>query len=260
MASNDFVSNLASKPIGFKLGLLGGIIALLGILYWQFFYSSLSDELKTAKNRTNTLQKKSERLKKDLQEWEKLVLEKQSLDEELKRNSVSSPASSELPSFFLHLQKQAAGAGVKLDNWRRLKEVPIETYIKVPVSVEVTGSFYQINNYFKLLYETDRIITVENMTLDYVATNNDTVNLNAKFTASTFRLPDGPDDGTAPNTSPVDPKGGKGAVKAANQKRGKQLDKAAGTTGTKTKSVKPADGKTVGDPAAGVKRIKSGGQ
>ena len=230
MARRDYVSELASKPMGFKLGLLAALIVLMGVLYWQFFYSGLSDELKTAKNRTNTLQKKSEKLKQDLAEWERLVLEKQSLDEELKRNSVSLPASSELPSFFLHLQKQAAGAGVKLDNWRRLKEVPIETYIKVPVSIEVTGSFYQVNNYFKLLYETDRIITVENMSLAYVNTDVDTVNLNAKFTASTFRLPD--DENAKPSGGAggaKGAKGGKGKVKEANEKRANQLDGAAGT-------------------------------
>jgi len=258
MASKDYVAELSRKPLGFKIALLAGVVVVLGFLYWQFFYSELSDELQQERTRTNTLTKKGEKLQRDLKEWNELVLKKQSLDEELRRNQVSLPASSELPSFFLHLQKQAAGAGVKLDNWRRLKESTIESYIKVPVAMEVTGTFYQINNYFKLLYETERIITVENMALVHNKTTNDEVQLTATFTASTFRLPDQPPDTNLPAT-PEAPKGGKGKVKDANKQRGNQLDKASGGKQPAGGPVKPAPGASK-TPAPGAGKTPAPGK
>jgi hypothetical protein len=65
--------------------------------------------------------------------------------------------------------------------------VPVETYFKVPVHLEIAGDFYQINNYFKLLSETARIITIENLFIGDPKRVGDRVQLTAKFTASTFR-------------------------------------------------------------------------
>ena len=61
----------------------------------------------------------------------------------------------------------------------------------VDCKMEIVGTFYEVNNYFKLLYETDRIITVENLDLQFLASNNEEINVKARFVASTFRLPDG---------------------------------------------------------------------
>lgn len=244
MAGRDYLGELSRKPLGFKLGLLGGTLAVLGFFYWQFFFSGINEDLTRAKNQNKQLRQSNTKLKKDKTEWDQLVLQEKELKEELLRNKVSLPEAAELPSFFFHLQKQAAGAGIKVNNWSRLKETPVETYIKVPVKMEIVGTFYQVNNYFKLLFETDRIITVENMTLGFLASSNEEIKVKANFVASTFRLPDAPapEPGAAKDAKDQ-PKGGKGAVKDANEKRAEQLDKAAGTTGQGPKTVAPKTGK-----------------
>lgn len=238
MARTDYMAELARKPPGFKLALLGGILAVLGLLYWQMMYSSVSDDLDSAKARNRSLRQKSDKLAKDKREWDQLVLEKKELDAELTKNQVSLPSSSELPSFFYHLQKQAAGAGVKLDNWSRNKETPVESYIKVPVSMEVSGTFYQINNYFKLLYETDRIITIENLKLSYLGSKDDEIKLKAKFVASTFRLPDRPPQTDLPEAgkqqpagaaSPAPPAGGQNGAAAGAAGQGAEAPSAGGS-------------------------------
>lgn len=246
MARTDYIAELARKPPGFKLALLGGIIAVLGLFYWQFMFSGLSDDLDSAKARNRSLRQKSDKLSKDKAEWDRLVLQKKELDAELTKNQVSLPSSSELPSFFYHLQKQAAGAGVKLDNWSRGKESPVESYIKVPVAMEVTGTFYQINNYFKLLYETDRIITIEDLKLTYLGSKDEEIKLKANFTASTFRLPDKPPQG---DTAP--PAGKPGAAKPAAAGAKPPAKGAAPAKGAE----KPPASKPQNPEKAGIKRL-----
>lgn len=254
MASRDILGELSRKPIGFKIGVLAGVLAVLGLFYYQFLYTGATEDLQKAKNKNKNLRDTNTRLKNDKKEWDKLVLQQKELKEELTRNKISLPAAAELPSFFFHLQKQAAGAGIKVNKWARDKETPVGNYIKVPVKMEIVGTFYQVNNYFKLLYETDRIITVENLSLVFLASNNEEIKVKANFVASTFRLPDGakadplatPSDAKEPEK-----KGGKGAVKDANEKRAKQLDKAAGTTGQGPETVPPP--KKGANPAAPAK-------
>lgn len=208
MASSDWISQLAKKPPAYKAGVLFGVMAVLGLFYYQFRYSSLADERNSAERQHNALRQTNQKLKKDKQRWEELILQKDRLDEKLKKIKVSLPASSELPAFFLHLQKQAAAAGVNLKNWKRLKEKPVASYVRVPVQIEVTGTFYQINHYFYLLHETERIITVENFSLGKPTLQGGEVVLTADFTASTFRQADAPPDTSFPDPRKKKEKGG----------------------------------------------------
>ena len=85
------------------------------------------------------------------------------------------------------------------------------------MSVSLTGSFYQVNNYFRLLSQTDRIITIEDLSLTRGKTRNDEILLNAKFVAVTFRQKDRPPDTTIeeePET-PIPPNKPPGAPGAA---------------------------------------------
>ena len=194
MARRDYAAELARKPLGVKLGVLGGVLAVLGFFYWQFMYSTLADESKKLATERKKLVKQEKDLKQREKDWIELLQKKEVLDEQLKKNRVTLPASSELPSFFMHLQKQAAAAGVTVVSWKRVNEKAIESYVSVPVSIELTGSFYQINNYFRLLSQTDRIISVSGLALTPLRAKNDEIILTAKFVATTYRQKDRPPD------------------------------------------------------------------
>jgi type IV pilus assembly protein PilO len=229
---------------------LGIIMAVLGFIYWQFMYSSLVDERTTLRTQRNNLIKKVDALKEREEKYRKMVQQKEELDRTLRTNALSLPSSAELPAFFLSIQKQAAAAGVTLSKWDLLKDVPVETYVKVPVAVEVRGTFYQINNYFKLLYELDRIITVEQLKLGDVTLNNDEVVLTAKFRAATFRQKE-----AAPDTNIEEPAaaGGGGKVGAATRTRESQVEQAGDAEGGGGGGV-PANA-----PKAGVERLTQPG-
>ena len=68
----------------------------------------------------------------------------------------------------------------------------MENFVKVPVAMKITGTFYEINEYFKLLYETPRIITVEALDVSQPKLTGDQIMLTASFRASTFRQADEP--------------------------------------------------------------------
>ena len=106
-------------------------------------------------------------------EYRELLQQKKDVEERLQKNAIKLPESSELPAFFQHLETQAATANVRIVSRALDKEVPVENYVKVPVKLEVQGDFYQINNYFKLLSETTRIITIENLSIGAPATRRE---------------------------------------------------------------------------------------
>ncbi len=223
MAGKDLVAQLSKKPPSVKAGILAGVLVAFGLLYWQLLYSSLEEEFTRAGRARETLEKENKKLKEDLSRRTELVEKKKELDSLMRKNQVSLPASSELPAFFALLQKQAAAAGVKIRSWTRGSEVPIETYVRVPIGIEITGSFYQINKYFHLLHQTQRPVSVEKVSIGSPTAERGEIVLTAKFTAATYRQADAPPGKAIPVKQRAAPKK-KGlpakakAVKAAHEK------------------------------------------
>jgi len=202
MARRDLAAELAKRPLAFKLAVLGGILGFLGFFYWQFFYSTLSDDQRKLTTDRKKLVKQEATYKERKQEYIELLQQKELLDDQIKKNRITLPASSELPAFFMHLQKQAAAAGVTIVKWSRRNESAVETYVRVPVQLHITGTFYQIKNYFRLLGKTDRIISIAGLSLKPGKIKNDEIVLNASFTAITFRQKDKPPDTTLGEDEP----------------------------------------------------------
>lgn len=205
MAGESSVERLAKLSLPAKLGILAGVLLVLGLVYYNFFYTDMVDEQKGL-IATKARQKEDEkRLEKRRTEFQELMRQKDDVEKRLRTNSIKLPETSELPAVFQHLETQAATANVRIVNRVLEKEVPVETYVKVPVRMEVSGDFYQLNNYFKLLGETARIITIENLFIGEPRREPERVVLIARFTASTFRQADKPAAKPSPNAPPPPP-------------------------------------------------------
>ncbi len=73
MASQDLVAQLAKKPPAVKLGILVGVMAVLGLLYWQLVYSSLQEDMAKSARTRDTLDKEHKKLEADLARRSELV-------------------------------------------------------------------------------------------------------------------------------------------------------------------------------------------
>jgi Tfp pilus assembly protein PilO len=195
---NQLIEKFAKLTPAAKVGVFVAVAALLGGAYWYLFYGDLSEELNAGRSKAKALAKEKDTFEERQKQYRDLLEKKKAIEDGLKANQIALPATSELPSFFVSLQSQAIAANVTLVQWSRQTEVPVETYVKVPVAITVTGDFYQILEYFKLLYETRRIITVEDLLINQVKRDKDRVTMTASFTASTFRQADTPPQEAAP--------------------------------------------------------------
>jgi type IV pilus assembly protein PilO len=204
-AQGSSIERLAKASIQAKIGILAGALLFLGGIYYYFFYSDMvteRDQLATVRSRQIS---EEQRLVKRQSAYRDLLKQKADVEERLKKNSIKLPETAELPAFFQHLESQAATANVRILKREIDKEVPIDTYTKVPVKMEISGDFYQINNFFKLLAETSRIITVENLNIGDAKRDGSSLRLSAKFVASTFRQSDRAAAGPRPaNQAPPD--------------------------------------------------------
>jgi type IV pilus assembly protein PilO len=247
--ASDFVKELSRKPPATKAAILIAIMTVFGFLYYQFIYTGLKeDEQKANVAKTRASNEKDEltRKKAEMPELERRAAELQAT---IAANERALPTESELPSFFDHLQKKAGEAGVNIRKWDRQKEQELGDYAKVPVAMEVTGTFPQILKYFSVLSpryhaapeqadNSERLVTIEKLKLGSPKINNNEIMLTATFTASTFRQKVKP-QARAPKAAPPKSKVGEATKqreaaveKAAGPSSGGGDDKPAAATGT----------------------------
>jgi Tfp pilus assembly protein PilO len=195
------MADFARMPTQRKVMLFAAIAALLGLAYWKLAYKSLEEDLEAAQTEHDNKVKTNRRLAADIPAYEELRTQMTRLRQLIEKNQTALPSAPELPAFFETLQHKVAESGVEIRKWTNRPEEPVETFIKVPVEIEITGTFLQIKRFFASLVQRDvrpaqgeereadpeRIVSIENLALTNPTIRNREILLSARFTAVTFR-------------------------------------------------------------------------
>lgn len=269
MALADSLNQFARKSPSYKAGVIFLAVLGVGVVYYQLVYSGMVEERDALVSSKESLLREQSKLTKDLAENRRLAQQAEDLQRSVRDNQRALPTAAELPAFFDYLQRKAGDAGVNIRHWERIKEEQVDIYVKVPVKVEVNGTFNGIKKYFSLLGPrrgsgqgssaeqdgpNERIVSIENLELKDARVQDGDIVLSASFLAVTFRQPDGGDPLLSP-TAQQQPSGG--AVGKAVREREAKVEKASGTAAGGDRAAPPAAG---GDKTKqGTDRLKSPG-
>ncbi|HEX3762549.1 MAG TPA: type 4a pilus biogenesis protein PilO [Kofleriaceae bacterium] len=283
--ASAFVADFARMPTQRKVMVFVVIGALLGLVYWKFAYKALDEDLDAAQVEHDNKVSTNRRLAADIPAYEELRAHMTRLKELIEKNQTALPSAPELPAFFETLQHKVAESGVEIRKWSNRPEEPVESFIKVPVEIEISGTFMQIKRFFASLIQRDvsptpgddhaspepeRIVSIENLALTNPEVKNREIALSAKFTAVTFRQEEKPAPGTPvggppgtarpvapapvapppPLPSPATPAGAKARVENALEKGDARDRKAAGAADAATGAAPAAPLPTGAAPAA----------
>jgi Tfp pilus assembly protein PilO len=239
------LADFSRRSLQYKVAVFTGAGVLLGLVYWQFMLSPLIDERDAANEELENQKGEQARLKDQKKRYDDLVADEARLRAEIEQNQKALPTEAEMPAFFDTLSRKTGEAGIELLKREIKPDVIIDalgsgpapgkaaapaaagtaTFIKVPVEIEVVGSFYQIKKFLSSLrpkrntasaadpdavQEKDRLVTIEALTVTDPKVKNNEIVLTARFTASTFRakpaetpaLPAAPGGAAAPARPP----------------------------------------------------------
>jgi Tfp pilus assembly protein PilO len=215
--ANGAMADFARMPPQRKVLVFAVIGLVLGLGYWKFVYKSLDEDLEAAQAEHDSKVATARRLADDIPKYQELRTHMATLRELIEKNEAALPSEAELPAFIETLQHKVTESGVETRKWTYRQPEPVETFVKVPFEVEVTGTFMQMKRFFASLVqkdvrlsrnpddraseERDRIVSIENLALSNPTVQNREIVLTAKFTAVTFRQEDrplAPDKGGAP--------------------------------------------------------------
>jgi len=257
------MADFARLPRQQKVMVFVLIGALLGGLYYQFRFKPLKQRLANAEADHTSKVAQNKKLEADIPRFAALKTQMTKLRRVIDENQKALPTEAELPAFFDLLNRKVTESGVEVNSSTRLKEEPVEQFVKVPVAIEMTGTFMQIKKFFASLMpkrvkpaesadnveEKERLVSIEGLSLGGPRVKNHEIVLTAKFTMVTYRQVEAPaaDAGKTPATlqkpiapaqkplPPADtPAGAKARVEQSLDKGDQRNRNAAGVDEAKT--------------------------
>jgi type IV pilus assembly protein PilO len=189
---NEALSKLLRLKAPLKAAITAGVLVVIGGIYYMLFYSDLAQEITTAERGAAQLKTEKESYEKRKREYLAYREELRKLTEEQRELLKALPKKAEIPSFMSSVQEQAELCGLEVLTMNIDSEATEELYVRIPVRMEVRGSYHTLTRFFKNISELRRIVNIENfaMAVDRSDTDNGPPKLRAKFVAATFRYID----------------------------------------------------------------------
>ena len=189
----NFFDRFAALSLAIKAGIIVGIVALLGGGYYYFFYSDMIEEQAQLEKDRDRLEKEKKEYEKRKQEYLAFRNEVNALLEEQKELLRVLPKADDIEQFIENVQAQIELSGLSKVSSVREAAQPVEMYVKIPIRMSLTGTYHQVNRFFKQIGELKRIVNIEDLSLDPVVTQaaiDQTNLLKANFVATTFMFTD----------------------------------------------------------------------
>jgi type IV pilus assembly protein PilO len=189
---NDFLQKLTRLKTPIKIAITAALVVVILAVYGGLFYLDIQDQIKGAQTRQQQLKGEKDNYEKRKREYQAYRTELTQLQQEQRELLKALPKNAEIPTFLSNLQEQAELAGLEIVSLTIEAENPMELYIRIPVRIEVRGSYHTITKFFKNLSELPRIVNVENLSLSVEKADLGTSpRMRARFVAATFRYRDG---------------------------------------------------------------------
>jgi len=188
---NNFLQKLLRLKTPVKIAATLGLIAVILGVYGGLFYLDIQDQIKAALSREQQLKTEKENYEKRKREYQTYRNELTQLQQEQRELLKALPKKAEIPTFLSNLQEQAELAGLEIVSLTIEAENPMELYVRIPVRIEVRGTYHSITKFFKNLSELPRIVNVERLSLTVEKLDvGVSPRLHARFVAATFRYRD----------------------------------------------------------------------
>jgi type IV pilus assembly protein PilO len=171
-----------------RLGAYVGGALLLGLLYWNFFYSPMSAAVTEKKARLEDLEQQHAKKTRMVAQLESLRKEVKELDAKLKEAIAQLPDQKEIPDLLSTVSSVARESGLEMLLFRQRPEVLQDFYAEVPVEMAMKGTYAQLDEFFDKVGKLNRIVNVKDITMKSPSVSEGRVSLSTNCTAVTFRF------------------------------------------------------------------------
>ena len=162
--------------------------AAAGIGYYFAYYEEQVQQFEGLANQFRQVRQTREKhqsIARNLPRWEAEIAR---LRGELAKAERLLPKKKEIPDLLKRIDDLSKRSGLRLNRFKPKKEQTMGFYAKVPMDMEVSGTFYEIVVFFDKVSNLDRIVNVMKIRLERPALKNQKLVLTSRFQIVTYRF------------------------------------------------------------------------
>jgi len=186
----DLLDSLQKTSAKQKLAVVALLILAMGVVYYFLFWDDFGKKERSLNTQHSQMEQEVSQYEARRRDYLRFKNEVARLLEEQKELLRILPKKAEIPTFLDAIYNQAEPLGLEIKLFARQEEKPQELYIRIPVQMELTGTYHQIARFFNKVAQLPRIVNIEDMSLTSPQTTDAGVKLTARFLAVTFRFAD----------------------------------------------------------------------
>jgi type IV pilus assembly protein PilO len=192
-----FIERIAKAPLGAKLGVVAGALALITALNYFVMAIPYGDAISTLETKAKRVTAEQEKLDRDFIEKTAIAndlnrfrKEKELLEQRLEEALAELPEDKKIDELLQLFQDRAQKAGLEINTIEPQAERPEGFFARIPIPMTVTGSFHEIATFFDALGRLRRIVNVSEINLEQPKDVKGKVVITAKFLVTTFMFVD----------------------------------------------------------------------
>jgi type IV pilus assembly protein PilO len=167
-----------------------GIMASAAVcaLYYYLGYEPTETAIASQAQRQTQIEADRASAERALRAYNDDVAELERLRNQSREQQRVLPDNPDIPGFLDSINRTATDTGLSIRLVQPEPEAPAQYFVRIPVRVEVNGTFLDIARFFRSVGQMPRVINMENISLSEPTVGPDgKVRLNAKMRATTFR-------------------------------------------------------------------------
>lgn len=169
----------------------GWVVAVVAVLalYYFVFYEPLSEERNGEENRKTTLQQEFRTAEGNLRRYNTDVAELARARQRAQQLQTVLPNDPDIPGFMRAVNALSEASGLQLSLIQPVEERVEQYYARIPVQLEVRGSYLSLARFFHSVSQLPRVINMENIKLTDPREDpvSHEIRLRATVLATTFR-------------------------------------------------------------------------
>lgn len=180
--------SLKKLPSKQKAYILVGILAVIAGLYWYLIYNPKSAELAELNVKLEKLQADLNESKAIAADLPRFKAEVARLNDELSNALQELPDKKEIPSLLTNISNLGVDSGLEFIRFKPINEVPSGFYARVPVEINVKGTYHGVATFFDKVGRLSRIVNVTDVNMSGAKDEGGRVILTTSCLATTFRF------------------------------------------------------------------------
>jgi len=177
---------LAKLPLAGQLGVSVAAAAVIGGLFWYFYYSPKTDERDQKAAQLETLQKEIRALEVTAQKLPEFQREVALLEKKLETLKSILPPAKEIPDLMRRMQALAAQSNLTINAFTPSAVVKRDFYEEQPISMGLAGNYHNLAIFFDRVGRLPRLVNVGNIKINSLGTQSPTNTIGVGAVATTF--------------------------------------------------------------------------